>query len=65
MQHQKVKIFYFPKADIVKERLKLAEFKRYNTVLRVKHIKSAGCDDKVIKVIYVPIENNLINKKDI
>ena len=54
MQRYKVKIFYFPKANLVLEKEQLNKFKKNNTVLRVKHIKTPGCEEKILKVIYMP-----------
>lgn len=54
MQRYKVKIFYFPKANIVLEKERINIFKRNNTVLRIKHIKTPGSEEKILKVIYVP-----------
>ena len=61
MQYYKVKLFYFPKSNNKIESLKLEEFKKNNTVLKLKHIKTAGCEEKVIKVFYVPKEKDSQN----
>ena len=47
-------IVYFPKANIVLEKERINIFKRNNTVLRIKHIKTPGSEEKILKVIYVP-----------
>lgn len=56
MQHYKVKLFYFPKSNNKIESLKIDEFKKNNTVLKLKHIKTAGYEEKIIKAFYIPKE---------